>query len=218
MQPEFWHEVWQREGRPGFDQAEVNPGLKTWWSTLGIADGERVYVPLCGRSLDMVWLAERGHPVVGTELSQKAILSFFEGRSLTPTACEDGDHTWWAAGEYTLVEGDVFKLKNVSGIRAFYDRAAVIALPEDLRSRYVAHLAGVIAPGGIGLMQTMEYDPALHGGPPFSVSEGWVRQAFESTFRVEVLHREFRTLATHPEGTLGLPEMETVVWKLTRRG
>ena len=76
MEEGFWQARWQRN-QIGFHRQEVNPGLKKYWPTLQVAPGRCVFVPLCGKSLDLLWLAEQGYCVLGVELIEKAVVDFF---------------------------------------------------------------------------------------------------------------------------------------------
>ena len=133
MHQDFWHERW-RTGQIGFHQSSVHPFLARWWPRLEPPAGARVYVPLCGKSLDMVWLAERGHRVVGSELSEVAIRDFFADRGLEPAFTRDGEFTHYESGPYEIIAGDALALTpGVLGhVDAAYDRAALVALQDHL--------------------------------------------------------------------------------------
>ena len=76
LEHDFWLERW-REGQIGFHKTHWNPMLTKHWPLLGIEAGTRVFVPLCGKSLDMRYLVSLGHEVVGIDLSEDAIDAFF---------------------------------------------------------------------------------------------------------------------------------------------
>lgn len=136
MDPTFWRERWQKK-EIGFHQPAYHTLLLKHWPQLQLAPGSRVFVPLCGKSLDMVWLAEQGHRVVGAELSELAVDEFFAERGLAPTVRTVGNFTVKAAGPYELWCGDIFELPReaVADVAGVYDRAALIALPPDLQQR-----------------------------------------------------------------------------------
>ena len=171
--PDFWHERWNTQ-RIGFHQPLGHPALREHWASLEVPDGAPVLVPLCGKTRDMAWLAAAGHPVVGVELSPVACEAFFAESEVTPERDTLGPFTRWRAGKITLLQGDVFALPQVARISTFgavYDRAALIALPLDLRDRYARMLSGA----GSTLLVTMAYDATKRDGPPFSVSDDEVR-------------------------------------------
>lgn len=170
MDPAFWHERWARD-EIGFHREQVHPMLVAHWTSLAPATGEPVLVPLCGKSIDMGWLADRGHPVVGIELSATAARAFFEARGEAPQAGRYGGLDTLQAGPITLCIGDFFSFRSERPFRLVYDRAAMIALPPELRSAYRAALAGQLAADARGLLITLDYPQAEMNGPPFSVEE-----------------------------------------------
>ena len=179
MEPAFWHQRWAAQ-QIGFHQAQVNPYLRKAWPELGLAAGSQVLVPLCGKSLDLLWLAEQGHRVLGVELSRQAVAAFFEAHQLTPVVEQRGAFEVWRAEAIELWCGDFFALtqSDLHGCVGFYDRAALIALPPPMRQAYFSHLGHVLPAAAQGLLVTLEYDQALIDGPPFSVQEAEVRQGF----------------------------------------
>ena len=134
MQPDFWHKRWQ-SNQIGFHLPEVNPYLQRFWPQLGVEEGARVLVPLCGKSLDLLWLAHQGHEVLGIELSEKAVEEFFDEHHFDPNVSEQGPFKVYRAGSIELWCGDFFELTagDVADCTALYDRAALIALPPPMR-------------------------------------------------------------------------------------
>jgi len=218
MHDDFWHERW-RTGQIGFHQATVHPLLARWWPTLGVPAGARVYVPLCGKSLDLVWLAERGHAIVGSELSPIAIRDFFAGRGLEPARAELDGFIRHSAGPYTILEGDALALSPVvtGPIEAIYDRAALVALPPAMRTAYAASLARLAPPGTQALLIAFEYPQEMKGGPPFSVEAAEVRELFGTAFTVHEVER-VDILAESPKfAELGIPALHETAFVLGRR-
>jgi thiopurine S-methyltransferase len=187
MDRQFWLERWEQR-QIGFHQADVNRYLTAHWSSLGVPPGGTVFVPLCGKSRDMWWLHEQGHPVLGIELSRAAVQEFFAGQQLDPRVTATGPFEAFEAPGYRLLCGDFFELTAVDlqGVRAVFDRAALIALPPAMRPRYVAHLAAILPPQAPTLLVTISYPQQQTPGPPFSVPEDEVRQLY-SARRVEKL-------------------------------
>lgn len=218
MEPEFWRARW-REGRTGFHQDQVTPLLQAHWDAVGVPAGGRVFVPLAGKSLDMAWLAARGHPVLGVELSPIAVEAFFDAQGLRPAVRETASGTHYAAGGIELVCGDVFDMDDalLASCQGVFDRAALIALPEDLRARYV-HGPYARLPGGCrGLVVTLEYPPAEKQGPPFTVPGDEVRSLFEKDWTIDVLER--RDILAEQPGFRdeGVTALETVAYRILRR-
>ena len=190
MDPDFWHQRWQ-EGRIGFHQERITPLLEQYWSTLALPQGSRVFVPLAGKSLDMPWLVSQGHRVLGVELSRIAIEQFFEEHSLRPTMHESRYGTHFLAGGIELVCGDAFGLDAgvLAGCTGVYDRAALIALPRDMREPYVDALLARLPLGCRGLLVTLEYPQHEKSGPPFSVDADEVQALYGDDWQVECLER-----------------------------
>jgi len=185
MKADFWHERWEG-GRTGFHQDEANRYLTQYWDRLQLAKDAKVFVPLCGKSRDMLWLRDQGHEVMGAELSPIAVRDFFRENDLDATQSTQGNFEWWAGEGVTLLCGDVFKLRadDLEGVGAVYDRAALIALPPEMRRDYVRHL-GEILPGGTQmLLVTIDYPQHQRGGPPFSVPDDEVHDLFKDGFEV----------------------------------
>lgn len=186
MEPDYWHARW-REGRIGFHEGGVSARLRKHWPALERASGSAVLVPLCGKAHDLVWLAEQGHAVLGVELSPIAVEDFFREQQLTPQRETLGGFTAWRAGRITILCGDWFALDRtlaeelVGGpITGWWDRAAMIALPPEMRRRHVAQLATLTAPNARGLLVGFEYPPEQKQGPPFSVEEAEIRASYAS--------------------------------------
>ncbi|MDT8437387.1 MAG: thiopurine S-methyltransferase [Wenzhouxiangellaceae bacterium] len=211
MEPEFWHERW-RENRIGFHRDEVHPALMQHWGEVAGSDHSAVLVPLCGKSPDLHWLAESGHPVFGVELSPLAIEQFFDEAGFPARRIDYGGLPAWQAGRVCLVEGDFFAFQPPSPFGLCYDRAALIALPPTLRGKYLEHLAMLLAPGARGLLVTLEYDQARMDGPPFSVGSEELAAcevlAFRELARNDVLSAETRFAER------GLRALHEVCWQV----
>lgn len=218
MEPDFWLQRW-REGRTGFHREAVMPLLEKHWPALGVVEGAPVFVPLAGKTLDIHWLAARGHQVLGCELSPLAVQAFFAEAGLVPEQQRDAGGLHHRAGRIDLVEGDVFALTDATlgRMRAVYDRAALIALPPDLRRRYAGEVYGRLPGGCEGLLITLEYPQAQMQGPPFSVPEAEVRALFAADWDVEPLERR-DILAQEPRFSAdGVTALSTAVYRLRRR-
>jgi thiopurine S-methyltransferase len=218
MEPNFWHERWQL-GEIGFHQASVNTDLMQHWPALQIPADARVFVPLCGKSLDMVWLRQRGHDVVGIELSEQAIGEFFDAQHLKPQRTERGTLKRWEAGGYRLYSGDFFALtpQDVAGCSATFDRAALIALPTAMRVRYALHMSQLLESDTQTLLVTMCYPQDQMTPPPHSVCEPEVRSLYATDFKVQLLASR-NTLEDEPRlRARGLQQLFEPSYLLTRR-
>jgi thiopurine S-methyltransferase len=188
MDAHFWRERWQ-SGKTAFHQAQVNADLQAWWPRLKCPPAATVFVPLCGKSVDMVWLRAQGHGVMGIELSELAVATFFAEQELQPAREHSGALQRWCAGGYELYVGDIFDLgaSSLAHVQAVYDRAALIALPAPLRSRYAQHLSDLVPAGCKMLLLTMDYPHEQMAGPPFAVAESEVHALFARDFSVDLL-------------------------------
>lgn len=189
MRARFWHERWQ-QNQIGFHQDEINPYLQTYWSQLKLAIGKGVFVPLCGKSSDMLWLRSQGYPVLGIELSPIAVRDFFAEHGLEPEVTQQGAFELWEVDGLKILLGDFFQLTttDLAECEAIYDRASLIALPPDMREQYAGHLQQ-IATGKPNLLITLEYDQTITGGPPFSVTPAEVQSYYAAQYHIELLAR-----------------------------
>lgn len=178
MHHDFWHQRW-RDGRIGFHEGRPNAHLLAYGPLLA-PRGARVLVPLCGKSVDLAWLAAEGAEVVGVELVPSAVEAFFEERGLSPERISIGPLERFRVPGLTVLAGDFFALEAATAggpFDACWDRAALVALPSGLRERYVAHTRSLLRRGAITLLVTFEHDAGAEE-PPFSVPEPLVRRLF----------------------------------------
>jgi thiopurine S-methyltransferase len=195
MQPEFWLERWQRN-EIGFHQPAPHHALARHWASLGLPRGSRVLVPLAGKSSDMLWLAAAGNHVVGIELAELAVRAFFAENALSPQI---------AVG-----------VAQVGRVAAVFDRAALVALPPDVRSRYVAHLDAITPQGTRTLLITMEYAQAEMPGPPHAVLEDEVRTLY-GAHEIELLERD-DAIADFPKfAQRGVSRLGEATYRMMRR-
>lgn len=206
MNPEFWQERWQNK-RIGFNQPEVNPLLIKYFSTLDLLASSRVFVPLCGKSIDMIWLAAQSYDVVGIELVESAVQEFFieQGISYTIKAHSENSNIKCYQGQLLsqtieLWVADIFTLgaDNIGHVDAVYDRAALIAMPPELRPQYseqVQQLSGYAAQ----LLLTLDYDQNERAGPPFSITHEQIQQYYSAHYQINELEGEASVLNAAPE-------------------
>jgi thiopurine S-methyltransferase len=209
MDPSFWLQAW-REDRTAFHQPGVNPHLAGHLDALALAPGSRVFLPLCGKTLDIGWLLARGFRVAGAELSPLAIEQLFAQLEVEPQVTELGTVARWAAPGLDVFVGDVFDVTRdmLGPVDATFDRAALVALPADMRARYAAHLVEITG-GAPQLLVTFEYDPAVMEGPPFSISADDVQTYYGDRYDARLL-----AAAPVPSGPLADRDVREVVWLL----
>lgn len=192
MDSGFWHDRWA-ENEIGFHQDDINAHLTAFWDKLTLpVKGATVFVPLCGKSLDMMWLLDRGYKVLGVELSPLAIEQFFEENNLVPSITKLGEFACWQADNISILVGDFFHLQReyLGEIDAVYDRASLVALPPEMRAEYVEHLHTLLQDGTQTLLLTLEYHQHEIEGPPFSVHEDEVRELYAGSRHIELLYTQ----------------------------
>lgn len=187
MDTSFWRQRWEKN-EIGFHESKVNPLLVTHFRELSVGKGRRVFVPLCGKTLDISWLLSRGYRLAGAELSQLAIEQLFMELGMQPDIENVGGIERWSANNLDIFVGDIFAVSRLmlGQVDAVYDRAALVALPEDMRKRYAAHLLEITGKAP-QLLISYEYDQSLLEGPPFSVSNEEVRRHYASTYALTLV-------------------------------
>ena len=187
MDASFWHQRWEKH-EIGFHESKPNPLLVKYFNKLSLAKGRRIFVPLCGKTLDIAWLLSHGYLVAGVELSQLAIEQLFLELGMQPTISEVGDVEQWCAQGLDIFVGDIFALSRqiLGPVDAIYDRAALVALPEDIRSRYTAHVTEITAKAP-QLLICFVYDQRMMDGPPFSVNYEEVHRHYADKYDVTLI-------------------------------
>jgi len=230
MNPEFWQKRWQ-EGRIGFNQSTVNPLLIEHFNRLNLPTGSRVFVPLCGKSIDMVWLATQGYDVVGIELVETAVQEFFAKQNIEPTIYQQADNptikyyqSQLSEQTITLWVADIFALtfEDVGSIDAVYDKAALIALPTDMRVKYSEQVRKLSsdtskADGANNeitpqLLLTLNYDQRKKNEPPFSIDGEQLERYYGD-------HYQIGELASVPSSIGSVPDITVTehVWLLSNK-
>ena len=187
MNPEFWHEVWAAN-QIGFHQSQFNPLMVAHFNTLPVTKGSRVFVPLCGKTLDIAWLLAQGYRVAGAELSETAIQQLFVELGVEPAITERGQLKHYSATDIDIFVGDIFHLtgETLGSIDAVYDRAALVALPESMRVQYTRHLVD-ITDSAPQFLITFEYDQRVMDGPPFSIRAAEVSRHYQDHYNISVV-------------------------------
>ena len=213
MTPQFWLERWQSNAI-GFHQGEVNGHLQKHWLDLTPVAGSTVLVPMCGKTLDMIWLRSQGHSVLGVELSPIAVRDFFAENELPHEVSDSGPFRQWSSDGLTLLEGDFFQLSraDVARVSHVFDRASLVALPREARVAYAHHLAELLPAEANVLLVAFEYDQSEMDGPPFAVHEDEVRRLYGPSFSIRRL-RQQSALDEYPRfRALGLRDLSESIY------
>jgi len=187
MDAEFWHNKWQNNDI-GFHNDSVHPLLAKHWSQVNTQKASRVFLPLCGKTVDIAWLLSQGHHVVGIELSKLAITQLFTELRLEPEINEVGTLLHYHADNIDIFVGDIFDLSSelLANVDMIYDRAALVALPPDVRRDYSSHLKR-ITNNAPQLLICFEYDQKLIAGPPFSIEKQELMQHYGDCYNLSFI-------------------------------
>ncbi|MGE4349339.1 MAG: thiopurine S-methyltransferase [Candidatus Berkiella sp.] len=215
MHKEFWHNRWQKN-EIGFDQAQPNTLLKNYFHHLKLKPDARIFVPLCGKSVDMVWLAEQGYQVIGVELNLQACELFFKHYQIPYQEAKIEDYTIFTAKNIRLFAGDYFQVSKemIGSIDAIYDRAALIALPAEMRDGYVEKTLSLMQAHTQILLITAGYNQAIMQGPPFSIDDTEVHRLFGAHLNIQSLYNQPAHIPSHLQAR-GLTEAIEMVYQLS---
>jgi len=209
MDASFWHQRW-KENNIAFHEGAANPLLVEYFQELSLPKGRRVFLPLCGKTRDLSWLLSRGYRVAGAELSDLAIEQLFTELGVEPMISKDGVLVRYSAINIDIFVGDIFHLSGgeLGPVDAIYDRAALVALPREMRSRYARHLTE-ISKAAPQLLICFEYDQNSMEGPPFSVNEKEVSQYYGDIYDLNIV-----ASTDVPGGLKGKCAAKETVWLL----
>jgi thiopurine S-methyltransferase len=187
MDIDFWHQRWEKN-EIAFHESKAHPILVTYFKELKLVEGSRVFLPLCGKTLDIAWLLSKGYRVAGAELSKIAIEHLFIGLELEPKISKIGNISHYTATNIDIFVGNIFDLSHeiLGHVDVIYDRAALVALPQEMRSRYAKHLLEITDKAN-QLMIAFEYDQSLMDGPPFSVNSDEVNRHYKDAYNIKLL-------------------------------
>jgi thiopurine S-methyltransferase len=226
MEIDFWLERWNNN-QTGFHQQKVNPYLMYFYGEKGPSLEQReklnVFVPLCGKSKDMLWLSQNNYKVFGVECSDRAVKDFFEENALNYKHAEKDQHALYQSSDLPSVieifQGDFFEMQkpDLSDVTDIFDRASLVALPVEMRQRYTDKMAELQEPGVRTLLVTLTFDPAEMNGPPFSVTEEEVHALYSENFSIQKLL--FKDVIEEETGlkNRGLTALVETVYKLVRK-
>lgn len=209
MEHKFWTDLWEKN-ETGFHVETANPLLVDHYPELSLAEHSRVFIPLCGKTLDIGWLLSKGHKVVGVELSQLAIDQLFVELGIPPRISLIGNIRHYSAKNIDIFVGDIFQLTKaiIGPVDAVFDRGALVALPKEMRSRYTSHLID-LSEGAPQLLIAFEYEQTQMDGPPFSISRKELDHHYRDAYKPELLTTK------NASDEFGVPfEIKENVWLL----
>ena len=187
MDSEFWKKRWEKN-EIGFHLDEVNPMLVKHFKELELKEDSSVFLPLCGKTLDIQWLLSKGYNIIGAELSELAIQQLFDELQVKPDVSIQEKFKVYETKGLKIFVGDIFDLSSevLGDIDAVYDRAALVALPFNIREKYTEHLSRITQylPQ---LLLNFTYDQSLMNGPPFSVSGEEIKEHYSKSYAISLL-------------------------------
>ena len=191
MHPDQWLDRW-KNNRIGFHESTVNSHLLRHLPEFNLNPGDTIFLPLCGKTHDIAWLAQQGFQVIGIELSQIALETFFSEHNLQYQQFESDRFTLRVSGNISLIQGDYFDLQpeDLSACNLVYDKASLIAMDEANRGRYCAKMLSIVPKATNQLLITLDYDLAEMEGPPFAVSPPELSRHYASAYSIKVLEQK----------------------------
>ena len=216
MQEQFWKEAWI-EGRTGFHK---NAAHELLVKHLGIFKSEQILVPLCGKSLDMIYLRNQGLKVTGVELSPLALDQFAQENELNFELKQINQQMVRSSPGLDLVQGNFFEYRPAQKFKAIYDRASTIALPSELRARYFKHLQALLSKDGVILMILLtasDHQIPLDFGPPFFVPLAEVKAAFMDGYELQELSARATDNIPERYQQMGVKEIYETAYQITKK-
>lgn len=187
MKADFWHNLWETNDI-GFHMEDVNNFLLKFFPLLKLEKNSRVFIPLCGKSVDIKWLLDKGYKVVGVELNEDAIKELFSSLRMEASVKKIGSLTLYHAENIDIFVGDIFELDKtrLGNVDAIYDRGAIVALPSEMREKYTSLLIN-ITDNAPQLTICFDYEQSLMQGPPFSVKETLLKDYYLDSYNLKLL-------------------------------
>lgn len=184
MGNQLWLQRWE-EKNTGWHEKDVNPFLEKNFHLLNLNKGATIFIPLCGKTLDIAWLLSYGYNVIGCELSHIAITELFKELDLVPKVSIIDKFKVYSNKGITIYEGDIFHLTKdlVGTIDAIYDRAALVALPKELRFQYTT-LLRELTNRAKQLLITVVYEQEVYTRTPYSIPQKEIEQHYKDFYTI----------------------------------
>ncbi len=214
-----WHKHWTRPN-PGFHEGQVNRYLEKYLPLFSLPAGATIFMPLCGKALDIYWLSQQGYRVIGVELSAVAVESFFNEADLPYSKKTDGKFTRYEAQNITLYQGDYLDIQaaQLEQCALVYDRASIVAIESFNRASYQQRMMQIIPAATPMLLITLTYDQSQMSGPPFSVPVDEIRQLYQPDYQIDLLESNEQIEERPRWRDQGLTSLNETALKLTPRG
>ncbi|XP_066286423.1 probable thiopurine S-methyltransferase isoform X2 [Branchiostoma lanceolatum] len=189
-----WEKGWQKSKdagkNPPFHVNDVHPMLSKHLEQLtGGRSGLKFLFPLCGKAVDMKWLADQGHTIVGVEGVEDGVRQFFQEAAIQPTVTDEPS-----------VNGKLYQ--GMEG------RISIYICDYFNFTRYIQLMKTLLKPDGRCLMEVMNYDPSLFPGPPHNVPEDELKQLVGGDYDMTLVE----TLDRSEEKWFSLPWIKTAYY------
>ncbi|XP_013388873.1 probable thiopurine S-methyltransferase [Lingula anatina] len=188
-----WIGAWERNSTR-WHMPNVNCFLEEFLDVLLAGKkAAKILVPLCGKTIDMKWLADLGHTVIGVDGAEKAATEFFTEQNIAykvePCDAIQGTLCCSMDNKIRIYVGDFFKFnQDFEGqFDAIWDRASLVAIDESDRLQYVNILNSVLKPGCHCLIEAMDFIPSEKSGSPHAIPLECVRELFGNDYNVKLL-------------------------------
>ena len=214
---DYWQNRW-KNNETGWHEPLPHPLLAEYYPQLALEQGDTVFVPFCGASVDMAFLARCGYRVIGVEISPKACAQFFTEQGLPytqhplpPFDCYQGEHILIYCGDYFALTAAL-----LGEAKAVYDRAAFVAISPTERYAYLNQLCHLMPPAFSVLLVTLYYHNA-HQGPPYNCLPNLTQKVLASAFDVSLLKEVGDTpVCQHLQGR-GFMQLREQLYYLTAK-
>ena len=213
-----WHKRWQHENI-GWHRTEPNEHLLAHSNQISFDKKPKILVPLCGKSQDLLWLAQRGAIVIGIELVEKAIIDFFQEWGVDAKRIDKHGCPCYQFDSITIFCGNFFDLsaEQIGTFDVIYDRASLVALPPSQRERYIAHQLHFLKPTGLLLLISFDLPVPETKGPPYPVRKSTIPMLYRNTSKTVMLGEHKSTPKTDQKlKQRGLSWSRTAIWRIER--
>jgi thiopurine S-methyltransferase len=214
-----WKTRWE-QGMTGWHNQNVNQNLQNHANILfENTESPRVLIPLCGKSLDIIWLEAQSASVIGIEFVQKAIEEFYQEQDSTPHIEVINKLPHHSVGGITLICADIFEATpaRIGQFDAIYDRAALVALPLEKRQEYADHCLALLNSGGTILLITYNTHRSETLGPPFPIKDGVIPTLYKNASECILLEESTQTKEDNPRlAKRNLEWSKTAIWKIVK--
>ena len=183
-----WLKFWENN-ETNWHGDKITQELVEYFELFELETRDKVFVPLCGKSLDMIYIMNQGFSVVGVEISEIGVRQFFSENNLAYKITKVDDFDLYSTENLEIYCGDFFALtsKHLNNVKSVFDRKSLIALEPEVRQKYVKHLNDIISLGARILLVTLQYPQYQMSGPPFSVDKSEVESLFSMAFESQEL-------------------------------